>query len=170
MPERNLNKIRYKDGAVELHWWTPNGQDREAGEFVCKDKPTDEFEAAMQALVPLMVRKLEFPAEVKDRIKITTVSLSADRGNNLGVVISGSCTVAAGGFGLNTPRLRQPHTEEETGPGTLTIEEWQLVADLAAQAHEYLGGARTQRGLGVEDGGDSGKDDGTGDGPKEAVG
>ncbi len=170
MPDKNLDKIRYKDGAVELHWWTPNGQDREAGEFICKDKPADEFEAAMQALVPLMVRKLEFPADVKDRVTITTVSLSADWGNNLGVVISGSCVVAAGGFGLNTPRLRQPQTEEETGPGTLTIDEWQLVADLAARAHEYLDGARVARGLGLDDGGNSGEDDGTGDGPQEATG
>ena len=168
MPDRNLSKIRDKDGVVELHWWTPNGQDRESGEFICKDKPTDEFGEAMQALRDEVVKYLELPEPWKENITITTVSLSADRANNLGVVISGSCRVSAGGFGLSTPRLRQPLTEEEAGPGTLTIDEWAKIANLATLAHSYREGDRTQRGLGIGDGGGSGENDGHGE-PVEAV-
>ena len=151
---RTLSKIRDKDGVVELRWWTPNGADRESGEFVCKDKPTREFIDAMQALGPIMAAILELPKEWgADRIVVTTLSLS-ERGGNVGVIISGSCRVAAGGFGLNTPLLHEPSGDDaESGPSTLSPEWWAPVAECARHAHLYLEGERTQRVLGLEDGG-----------------
>ena len=162
--QRNLTKIRDKDGEVELRWWTPNGVDRESGGLICKDKPEDDFIDTMQALAPLMAKVLELPEGWgADRIIVTTVSLSEDKGGNLAVIISGSCKVKAGGFGLNTPRLHQPVTDAEAGPGTLTPDQWELVAKLAAQAHRYREGERTQRTLGLSEGSEEG------DGKDEAV-
>ncbi len=151
---RNLSKIRDKDGVVELRWWTPNGADRENGELTCKDKPTEDFIDAMQALAPVMSGVLELPKDWGDeRIVVTTVSLS-ERGEKLGVIISGSCRVAAGGFGLNTPLLHEPSGDDaEAGPSTLTPERWAQVTECAKQAHLYLGGDRVQRSLGLQDGG-----------------
>lgn len=163
--QRNLTKIRDKDGEVELRWWTPNGVDRESGGLICKDKPEDSFIDAMQALAPLMANKLELPKDwAAERIAVTTVSLSEDSNGNLGVIISGSCKVAAGGFGLNTPRLRQPVSGAEGGPGTLDVDQWELIAKLASQAHLYREGQRTQRTLGLAEAGEE-----EGDGGKEAV-
>ncbi len=152
---RTLSKIRDKDGEVELRWWNPNGADRENGDFTCKDKPTQEFIDAMQALAQVGASKLHPVTVPPECFTVTTVSLSESKGGKLGVIISGSCVVESGGFGLNTPRLHQPSTdgEEEVGPGTLTPDQWEKVAECARQAHLYLEGERTQRVLGLEDGG-----------------
>ena len=150
---RNLSKIRDKDGVVELRWSTPNGADRESGKFICQDKPTEDFINAMQALASVGASKLHPVTVPPECFTVTTVSLS-ERGEKLGVIISGSCRVAAGGFGLNTPLLHEPSGDDaETGPGTLTPEQWAQVTECARQAHLYLGGDRIQRGLGLEDGG-----------------
>lgn len=169
---RHLTKIRDKDGVIELKWWTPNGDDRDTGEFVCKDKPTEDFIAAMQDLGNVLVARLR-PLEIPlDRLTVTTISLSETKGGTLGVIISGSCRTDAGAFAINTPRLTQPKTAEGEddvdGPATLTPDEWGKVAELARLAHLYHGGDRVQRSLGLDDGGDSGEDEG--DQPKLAVG
>ena len=168
---KNMVKIRDKDGVVELHWWTPNNNDREGGDFTCKDKPTDAFVDAMQELAKVGAAKLHPITVPPECFTVTTVSISEDRAGNLGVIISGSCKVESGGFGLNTPRLRAPVSGEEgeTGPGTLTPDQWAKIAECAKHAHLYLQGDRTQRGLGLEDGGDSGEDDGNGEPAKVAA-
>lgn len=157
MPEnvaRNLSKIRDKDGAVELRWWIPNGADRESGKFGCNDKPTEEFVDAMQALAEVGASRLQPVIVPPECFTVTTVSFSEDKGGKLAVIISGSCRVESGGFGLNTPRLHQPSTDGgEVGPGTLTVDQWAKVAECARQAHLYLGGDRVNRTLGLEDGG-----------------
>ena len=159
---KHLTKIRDKDGVVELKWWTPNGNDREAGEFPCKDKPTDAFVDAMQALAEVGAARLHPVTIPPECFTVTTVSLFEGKAGNLSVIISGSCKVDSGGFGLNTPRLHQPVSggddETEPGPGTLTPDQWALVAECAKQAHLYLNGDRVQRGLGLEDGGDNGEE------------
>ena len=151
---RNLSKIRDKDGAVELRWWTPNRADRESGKFVCNDKPTDEFVDAMQALAEVGASRLQPVIVPPECFTVTTVSFSEDKGGKLAVIISGSCRVESGGFGLNTPRLHEPSTDEAGGgPGTLTVDQWAKVTECARQAHLYLGGDRVNRTLGLEDGG-----------------
>jgi len=157
---KHLSKISDKDGTIVLKYWMPNGADRETGEFVCKDKPAQEFIDATQALTAILHSKLHPMVVPEHAVTVTTVSIKGGGAESMSVIISGSCRADAGAVAINTPRLHQPSPEnEKEGAAMLTPDQWEVIAELAKHAQAYLAGVRTPRTLGLSEGGDSGEEE-----------
>lgn len=147
-----IEKIRHKDTETEVHWTVPNGTDREQSTLKSEDAPEQAFVDALEALKDDFLEACELPSTkaFREKVTLTTVSISRDVHGTRGFILSGTVRVASGAYSISTPRLRAPSDEGTESPVLLDEEAMERIEEMAGQAVRYIKGARTQMELKLE--------------------
>lgn len=147
-----ISKIRHKDTETELAWSVPNGQDREEASMKSEDAPEQGFVDALDALKDDLLAACDLPKgeKFREKLTLTTLSISRDVHGTRGFILSGTVRADAGAYSISSPRLRAPADDSEGGPATLSEKALARVEALIDQAVRYIKGARTQMELPLE--------------------
>jgi hypothetical protein len=142
----NFTKIKHsRDGQVVLKWTTDSGRDSVRHELESFDKPEPEFDAALAALLPEVLRILELPEEYAKGMQVIGVSLSSNDEQGLGCVVTclRDLNTTNAPLVLNTPHLPE---SSESGP-TMGRTMLDMIEKLQGLARRYVAGNREQMSL-----------------------
>lgn len=148
-----IEKIRHKNTETEIHWTVPNGQDREESSLKSEDAPEQAFIDALEALKDDFLEACELPKTEKFREKVTlsTISVSRDVHGRRGFIMSATVKVASGAYSISTPRLRAPADETDAeSPVLLDEHAMERIEAMIDEAIRYVKGNRTQMELPLE--------------------
>lgn len=139
----DVSKVKY-NRKVQIDWSTAGkGDERVDHSITCNDRPAPGFVNALQGFTGYTLRELDLPDEKRDLVEVIAVSLSRDKDDYLGVVVTAKREVPAGSVTENTP-LRREAGEDAVGPRVLTDEDLDLVDTLIQEAVKYINGHREQ--------------------------
>lgn len=153
MNARQITKIKQdKDGKIIISWVIvrPDGREDEHS-MSCSDHPRPGFDAALQALAPTLAQWCDVPTEWCKKLTVMGVSLSYSNG------VMGACVTAKRPSSANSPLILNaphkpsvPYSEGGDESVCLTVEQYDAILAIIAEAEAYLDGDRAQMELPME--------------------
>jgi len=146
---------RTSEGRLEFAWRIPPGadhkEDERDGGLRSSDRPLEEFDAKLAALIPHVTRLLELPRDYGENMTVSGVSISYTKEDRRGAVITclKKLARAAAPLVLNTPYL--PEFDMDDPNPCLSMELADAIRELEVEADRYVSGWRQQRDLFSED-------------------
>lgn len=146
-----FTKIRRKDKGVELAFRQKpeaKGFKQALHEYQCGDEPAPEFDEAMQALRPEVVRILGLPNAWDDEDVMTVTGATLSEKETL---VTAKVTIQGLSRPLNINGPMIPNALAEDGSGEAWGEDFMaLIDDLCGQARKYYNGDRQQQALDLD--------------------
>lgn len=148
---RRITKVKSKGSTIEIHLVELQGKDEKDSIFKSTEKPSPEFDMALQSLVPAVYKILQLPRDWRTgSMQIGGVSFSMSEETGVeGAVITGrvgldTCNAP---FNFNTPHL--PFDQYSAGGDSPTMDggSIDLLAKVRDAAAAYLDGKRAQQEL-----------------------
>lgn len=146
-----FTKIIANNKHVALHWVSrrktaSEAQEQHHHQLECAEKPRPKFDVALQAFLPFLLKIIGAPASWSDNTRVTGVSLNREEDDRQGIVITATrkCPHGSAPIAINTPHLREPIEDKDTGPNFFLDGMTDAIEEMCAEAQAYLDGDRAQ--------------------------
>lgn len=151
-----FTKIKYDGKKLELVWSTsPSPLLEVTNSIESKLEPVAAFPNAMAAFVPMVITMLKLPPEWLSGLSVTGVSLSEDKDERRGVVLTARRPIEQANQApliLNTPYLKEPlEAKEENAVGYWPSGMAEAIEAAETAARKFLGGERAQTEMKLEE-------------------
>lgn len=155
MATPQFTKVVANGKHVALHWKNEDASQQ----LTCPAKPRPSFDAALQAFKPFLLRIFGAPASWDGGTTITGISVNREEDGRRGLVVTArrKCPHGSAPTTLNTPHLREPIEDKDTGTGFFLEGMADAIDTMCEEAEKYLNGDRTQGELFDEEDGEAGK-------------
>lgn len=142
-----FSKIAINSSGVHLVRQVVIGPSTEEIDLQSREKPLGSFVDALQAFGSYVNDLLDVPKAWRDKLKVTTVNLSAAKDGRRGLMVSVTYPVAKADdkvVSLTTPLILEPMESGAGGGYTLDELHLELIETLEAEATRYVKGERLQ--------------------------
>ena len=143
-----FTKIKSNGKTVELQWHESKLNGEEISHHLTSpDAPSPALPSALAAFVPIVLDLLQLPEDWSENLRVQSLSINHEKGDGrMGLVITclKKLPDANAPLVLNTPHLRQPVNDDDTGPGFFIEGMGEALDDVLSAALGFYNGERAQ--------------------------
>lgn len=143
----NFSRISVTKKGVELDFDRQDDDATEEVKWSSHHNPLPEFRDAMQGFVAYIVALIPFLDAVKDSLTVTTLNLSTDKNDHVGLIVTATTPVEKAykkPLVLNTPLVREGGENASDDAFVLSDEVLDLIDLVESEARRYKNGEHEQ--------------------------